>query len=271
MNKLIPVTGLLIISFSVYGYSLYRDNQSQTQQLTDYSEYVAQLLSQVETNSLQRVEDGKLIQQLRSDLNTATSQLTAASNQLAVTQGLVNPDYQRLESEIRNRINNELRQREESRTEYSTQLALIKQLSALEPTELGTLISLQGRYGEFLTSLNVSDERMEIIVGALNNMLTEQNQVRLELMTQARSAGRDTDRRQLRTQLGAINNPEAQIEYLSFALTEDELTAFTDFQELQQAEARSLRTFGGRPGIDGNAVLFNPDFQGGRGRARAIQ
>ncbi len=93
--------------------------------------------------SLQRVENDKFILQLRSDLNTAISQLlTAASNQLMVTQAQVSPGYQCLESERRNRINNELLQQQESRTEYGAQFALIKQLSALEPIELGSLISL---------------------------------------------------------------------------------------------------------------------------------
>jgi chromosome segregation ATPase len=269
MNKLVPVAGLLILSCGVYGYTLYRGNQSQAQQLTDYSEYVAQLLSQVESNTLQRVENDKLIQQLRSDLNTASSQLTAASNQLMVTQEQVSPDYQRLESEIRNRINNELRQQQESRTEDGAQLALIKQLSALEPSELGSLMSLQGRYGSFLNSLNTSDERLEVIVGALNNMLVEQNQVRTELLIEARSSGQD--RRQLRAQLGALdNNVEAQLESLSFALTEEELTAFSDFQELQETQnpGRDRAVFiGGQR----NGVLINPEFQSGSGRSRAIQ
>ncbi|MBQ15115.1 MAG: hypothetical protein QGG67_04980 [Gammaproteobacteria bacterium] len=271
MNKIIAALGFLTIASGAVGFGLYLDNQSNSVQLTEYSDYVEQLLSQVETNSLLRIEDEKLIEQLRSELNTTTSQLTAASNQLEVTQEQVSPDYQRLESEIRNRVSNELRRQEESRSEYGKQLDLIRQLSDLDPTELGALISLQGRYGGFLTSLDVSDERMEIIVGALNNMLAEQNQARMNLMAQAQSSSQDTNRRQLRRQLGALSSPEAQLESLSFALTDEELAIFSAFQDAQQAEAQALRAAGGRRGSDRNGVIFNPDFQSGSGRGRAIQ
>ncbi len=93
--------------------------------------------------------------------------------------------------------------------------------------------------------------------------------MRTELLREARSGGQDTDKRQLRAQLGALDdNLEAQLESLSCALTEEELTACFYFQELQQVEVRALRSSGGRLAINRNALLANPIFQGGSGKLK---
>jgi len=231
----------------VFAFDSIQSNKLQQQQLADYDKQVQQLLTQVENNSLKRLEYEKEIQQLSSQLITTNSQLTALSNQLQASQQQINPDYQEIEAQIRQKVRNELQQETESR-DSNSRIELIKQLSSLEPTELGELMSIQAQFGGFLQSLNVSDERMEVIVGALSDMVADQNQARMELAMSVRTqrGGSGASRREMGAQLRALSSPEAQLEALSFDLTEAELNALSAFQSEQQ---NSTRAFMANPAI----------------------
>ena len=72
---------------------------------------------------------------------------------------------------------------------------------------------------------------MDVVINALSNMLADQNQARSAIAEDRRenltavSSGNFPERMQ------AISDPEAQIEALSYELTESELNAFSEFQE----------------------------------------
>lgn len=99
---------------------------------------------------------------------------------------------------------------------------------------------MQGRYGEFLSALDVSEGRKEVIVDALINMMTDQDQQRRELIAQ--NAGSQQGRRELRREMFAISSPDAQVEALSYVLDDNEMAAFESFQEEQREQRRTTST-----------------------------
>ena len=237
-----------------YSYSLLQRNQSQQQQLDDYQLHVEQLLSQVEENSLQRIDDEKQIGALQSQLTVLRSQLTAASNRLQIAQQQSDPDYQQVEREIRQQVRQELQLQSEQSPERN-RVNLLRDLTALDPVELGEIMSLQGQFGGFLQSLDVSDERMEVIVSALGNLIAEQNQQRINLMLEARNQG--GNRREMRGELMAITSPEAQLQALSYDLTEEELAALADFQADRGNQQIFSRSFIANPTLGADDAAFN--------------
>lgn len=266
MKRAIIVAVVILGAGGAYALNVLQQGKLQTQKLANYEKQVEQLLSQVETNSLRRLDYEKQIQQLQSQLTTTNSQLTALSNQLQQSQTQVSPDYQQLEADIRQRLNREIQQQSE-RANTNTRANLVKQLTALDPVELGELMSLQGQFGGFLQSLNVGDERMEVIVAALSNLITEQNQARRELAIEMRSQQQDSSRREMRALMRDVNTPEAQREALSYALTDIELDALAQYQSEQQTSGRAL--IGGPSG-----GAYNPFFistQSGSGTGNAIR
>jgi hypothetical protein len=142
-----------------------------------------------------------------------------------------------MEQEIRERVIREVvqeSQRVPSRYEVS------EQLGRLDPEEMRQVMSMQGRYGEFLSELDVSEERKEVIVDALISMRTDQDQQRRELIAQ--KAGNQQGRRELRREMFAISSPEAQVEALSYVLDDNEMAAFESFQEEQREQRRTTST-----------------------------
>ncbi|PCJ23712.1 MAG: hypothetical protein COA96_11205 [SAR86 cluster bacterium] len=232
MKILIAAIVIVVGAGGVFSFNAAQQSALQEQQLTGYEKQVIQLLSQVEDYSVLRLEHEKQIQQLNSQLTTTSSQLTALSNQLQIVQQKVNPDYQKLENEIRQRLNREIQSQS---TNTGSRASLIRQMASLGPMELGELMSLNGQYGGFLSSLNVSDERMEVIVDALGNYITEQNQRRMEIIQEMQSQPKNSDPLAMRSLMANIGNLEDQLESLSYDLTESELAAFSAYQEQRQS------------------------------------
>lgn len=240
MKIIISVFAIGLVAGSIYAYNTLQQNQFQQQLLEDYERQVSRLMSQVEDNSRLRLSYESRVGELESELNTLSSQLTSTINELALAQKQANPEYLQLEREIRKQINSQL-QRQSEEHNPSSQLDLLKQLSALEPTELGQLMSLQGQFGGFLQNLDVSDERKEIIMNALSNLIADQTQARMNLMLEMRN--QQIGRGEMRRQRLAIDSPEAQREALSFDLTEDELAALAEFQNSRTPAQGANRIF----------------------------
>lgn len=273
MKKAITVAVIILFAGGAYAFNALQQGKLQRQKLTNYEKQVEQLLSQVETNSLRRLDNEKQIQQLQSQLTTTNSQLAALSNQLQQSQDQINPDYQQLEADMRQRLSKEIQQQQSASSNTNSRVNLLKQLSSLDPVEMGELMSLQGQFGGFLQSLNVDNERMEVIVDALSNLITEQNQARRELAMEMRSQQQDTSRREVRELMRDVSSPEAQREALSYALTDPELDALAEYQSQQQFNGRALTTDPravGRAGVFSGG-LFRADSQGGAGGGNSIR
>jgi hypothetical protein len=97
--------------------------------------------------------------------------------------------------------------------------------------EMSEIITLNAQYGDFLKSLNISEERMDVVINALSNMLADQNQARSAIAEDRRANPTAVSSGNFPERMQAISEPEAQIEALSYELTESELNAFSEFQE----------------------------------------
>lgn len=259
------VIAIVIVSAGYLTYRQNEQNQLDALQLASYEAQVTRLLGEIEQGSRSRLELESTLKELRSEINMLDSQLTSVTNQLAISEERINPEYDRMESEIRQQIAREEAVTEQRRRDtYSpgNRVELVRQLSELGPLELGEVMSLQGQFGGFLQSLAVSDERMEIVVDALGNLIADQNNARIALMQDARLGG-NFDRREMGTQMREIMSPEAQRASLSFVLTDDELSALDTFQSQQGNQGATIRSFVGNPNADGAAGAFI--FGGGRG------
>ena len=226
--SLILLIAMLVIG-SAYGYQLLQRSQLSERQVSDYQAQVSQLLSQTEINSLARLEYQKQNDSLQSEVNTLRSQLRAVSSELQLTQQ-ESPDRRALEQEIRQQLTAEFQRRSDNNATGS-RINLVKQLAAMDSVERSEFMSMQNRYGGFLGSLDVSDERMDVIIGALGNLIAAENQVRMEVIQQVRLG--EVAIEEVRDRMLGSLEQDNQLNQLSYVLTADELAAFSAYQDTQ--------------------------------------
>lgn len=223
-----------VTTLGVVGVAEWQRYQRQEQQISAYEQHVQKLLGEVEASSVRRLDAEKELEQMRSALAEVRSQITSVNNQLQVAQAQISPEYAAMEQRIRREVRAELQPQRPQQTS-SSKTTLLRQLSALDPAEMGNLMTMQGMYGGFLQSLNVDDVRMEIIVDGLSNMIAEQNQARMDLMLELQQENADPG--QFRERMQTINDPANQVEALSFVLTDEEMALFKQFQASQPQQA----------------------------------
>jgi hypothetical protein len=259
MKIAISLAIICLILIGVFGFDEFQQGKLLRQQIAEYTRQNTQLLTQIEDNSLQRIEAGKTLESLHKALNSRDSQVAALERQLEITRQQIDPDYQQIENTIRQQVRRE-QQVQASNLRFDPRINLIRQLSELDPTARGELFALQGQYGDFLQSLDVTDERMDVIINALSNMLAEQNQARMQLLEDMQANPQQTNRRDLRQQMAAVSNPEAQLERLAYDLSESELDTFATFQSQRQNSILSINS--------ADTSSYNPFFFGGSGIQR---
>lgn len=231
MKIILGLAIAILIAGSGYAYLLIEQNQLKDQQVSDYRAQVSQLLSETETNSLARLDYEKQIGSLQSEVNTLSSQLTSVSNQLQMAQQeSESPDIRALEQEIRQQLVEEFQQ-QDNVANAGSRTGLVKQLAAMDATERSELMSLQNRYGDFLGSLDVSDQRMDVIIGALGNVIATENAARMEVLQQVQAG--QVDLAEVRDKMLGIHDQDNMLNELSYVLTEQELAAFSDYQDAQ--------------------------------------
>jgi len=251
-----------------FTYNEMQQNNLLTQQIDDYVRQNSQLLTQIENNSLKNSESAKTLHSLQDELKNRESQLAALSRQLETAQQQIDPDYQRIEFRTRQQLTNEI-QASNNTPNLDPRIALLKQLSQLDPMVMGEIMALNAQYGEYIKGLNVSEEREEVIINALHNMIADQNQAREQLMQEMLTDPQSTGRDDLHRLMEATSSPEAQLNALSYDLTEAELNAFSEFQEEQQDIFSSFEIFGGP--VNGPIFLGDDVVQFGSGQSGAIQ
>jgi hypothetical protein len=190
-------------------------------------------------------------------LKNRESQLAALSRQLVTTQQQIDPDYQQVESNIRQQLTSEI-QASNNTPNLDPRIAVFKQLSELDPIVMGEIMALNAQYGKYIKGLNVSKEREEVIINALHNMIADQNQARGELMLEMQTADPLLPTRaELFNQMRAISDPNSQLEVLAYDLTASELDAFAEFQEQRQNTSASFGPISGTSGVlSGGAAFF---------------
>lgn len=266
--KILLSVSLIAIALTVFAYNERQQKNFAVQKIDDYARQNSQLLTQIESNSVRNIESERQLLSLQKELNSSRNQRIALEHQLELSQQRIDPDYEQMESRIREQVNRELQSNEEIGS-ADTRLDLVKKLSELNPDEMGELFALNGQYGAYLQSLDVSDERMDVVINALSEMISNQNQARSEIIQAMRADPAAANRGDLALQMQAINHTEAQREALSYSLTESELDAFVEFQKQRQDSTTAFTTFGGaRNGI---RLRSEGQFQNNAGQPRAIQ
>lgn len=253
MSSAIALLGLIAV---VYAVQATRQNQQLEQQLQDNKERLAQMLQQVEENTLRRLDDEKQIDALRNELLLANSRSTTLGEQLEAVRQQVDPDFAAMEEQIRSRVTREVQRQLQSDQDQPSSASLISQLSALSMEERVALMAVQAQYGGFLDSLNVDRQRKEVIAEALMNLTREQNQARIDLASQ------QLPPQEIRRQMAAINNPAAVQESLAYALTEAEIAQLLAWQQ-----ANPTNVAFGATGAAGGPVFMMRAERGGRGTA----
>lgn len=216
----------LILAFA---FSEMQQSRLLTQQIDDYARQNSQLLTQIENNSLQKLETANALQSLQSELNNREGQIAALSRQMTLAQQQADPDYEQVEARIRQQLSRELQASNWAATD--PRVSVLKQLLNFDPMEMGEIITINAQYGGFLKSLNISEERMAVVINALSNMLADQNQARSAMAEDMRANPAALGSGEFQERMQAISEPEAQIEALSYELTELELNAFSEYQE----------------------------------------
>ncbi len=277
-NKLIACAlGVLLLGGAITTYQLVAQSRLQQEQLASFEDYVAQLQQELETFAEQQVAYETELNILRREQANSQSQVLSLENELTLAEAKIDPDVVQLEQRIRERIVVEMQQ---ANSQPASRTDLLKQLTALEPDELGQLMSIQGLYGGFLRELDVDERRMEVIIDGLSNIIQEQNQLRMDAIEELRNNPEQDNARALREQMLALSSPEAQLEALSFLLTEEELEIYQAFQ-LEQQQNGVIRTQTlsinqeARPFVGGRAAFIggssNVVIQDGQGQTQAIQ
>jgi len=239
--KIVLVLAMLLIGGG-YAYRLTEQNRLKEQQVSDYQVQVGQLLSEIEADSRARLQYQRQIDDLQDEVNYLSNQLASVANQLLqVQQG--SADIQVLERALSQQLGMEFQQ-SGAGSVPGLRTVLVKQLLSMEPTKRAEFLSLQNLYGEFLGSLDVGDERMELITGALAHMLAIEKQEREKVLQQIREGLLDPD---IIGELWIrIGSQESQLNEMSNVLTEQELTAFSDYRESLRFRPENINsvTFG---------------------------
>ena len=230
MKLLIPVSLAAIILVGGFTYSQMQQRNLLAQQIDDYARQNSQLLTQIENNSLNNIETDRALRSLQSELSSRDSQLAALSRQLETAQQQIDPDYQQIETRIRQQLSREI-QASNNTLNSDPRIAVLKQLSELDPMVMGEIMALNAQYGEFIKGLNVSEEREEVIINALHNLITDQNQARSEIVQSMQADPQAVTRGDMRRQMRAISDPGSQLEALAYDLSETELDAFAEYQQ----------------------------------------
>ena len=229
MKILLSLAIVMLLVSGGYAYQLSAQNQLKEQQVNDYRAQLGQLLTETEDSSLARLDYEQQIDSLQTEVNILNSQLRSAAGQLALGQQ-GSTDVRALERDIRRQVAAEYRQQRDNEPTGS-RTSLAKQLAQMEAIERSEFMSMQNRYGDFIGSLDVSDERMDVIIGALSNVIATENQARMKLIQQVQSG--EVNLEALGEQMLAVHDQEAQLNELSYVLTADELAAFSEYQDQQ--------------------------------------
>jgi len=237
-TKILSISATLLLSASAFAaFQLYSHMSLQAEQIASYESFVSDLQAELDSTAQERVDYESRLAEMGRELVSAQEAIRGLNDELELAREQINPDVYLMEQEIRERVIREVVQ-EAERTPSRYEIS--EQLSRLDPEEMRQVMSMQGRYGEFLSALDVSEGRKEVIVDALINMMTDQDQQRRELIAQ--NAGNQQGRRELRREMFAISSPDAQVEALSYVLDDNEMAAFESFQEEQREQRRTTST-----------------------------
>ena len=228
---------VFLSSLSAY---LYWEKLNDNNLLLEYEDYVQRLLSQVEESKVKEIAQEIELARLRDELDALNANLVTITESPISTEDNSAPDYQESDKEMRQRIIYE-HELDNANNNSDRTLELIKEITALDPSSINEIMSLQRQFGSFIQALNVDDGRMEEIVGVLTDYVVGQSQARQQILSEARSE--QIDRRQVGTLMRAVMDRDFMYEELSIHLTQSEISLL----QKTHAEQASQEEFDGRP------------------------
>jgi len=123
-------------------------------------------------------------------------------------------------------------------------VSLLRQFGELNPEDLGQLMSLQMQFGNYLQSLEISDERMTVVVDALGNMIADQEQTTRDFVKSLQQQKGGIDPAAMGRQIVELNSRGNQLETLSYSLNQQELDALSEYWETQGGQAMTFEISG---------------------------
>ena len=139
---------------------------------------------------------------------------------------LIDPDIEELQTSIRREVEEALIQAQIEMENDRKQTSMVSELSKLSPARLSTLVRVNTLYGDFFNALDVSDERMEILVNAFIEMTEIQNSALDEVR-----ASNPRTKEEAEALMIPILDSNLVNEVVSVELTDEELELFTVYQE----------------------------------------
>lgn len=225
MKATFTIVGCLVAAVaSYYSFALRQENGLLNQQIVEHYRLRQQLLGQIEENTRQRLQYQQQIETLQENLLSSTSQLNHLSSQRQTPKEMTSPDYDRLESDIRNVLEIEYAEEIERWRKPAAVASLISSLSSLDGQERRAVIQVERQFRSVLEGLDIDESRREALVQLLVQFTSDRILVRQDIISS------NLPRDEIRRQLQGVNNPDFLATTLSAVLNPDEIL---QFQELQ--------------------------------------
>ncbi|HBW83054.1 MAG TPA: hypothetical protein DEF79_03325 [Gammaproteobacteria bacterium] len=248
---------LFLVSILV-AFKFFPQSQLKNDQLSRYQTLLANMRTELDEFAEQRIAYESEIASLNKELRANREVAELLKKDIALAQEQISPDPYRSDQQIRAKGLHEIA-RQQRTNDIPTRAGLLNQLTSLEQEEVSEILSLQSNYGRFLQALDVSEERMEVIVDSLLSQIAANNRARRDIIEE--NVGNPESSRSIRRELFALDSPAAQREAVSYLLYESELEVFDSFQEERQQQRQMSRTHlpGGSSGRAGNK-MFNENI-----------
>lgn len=207
---------LLVLSLGIFSARQYIESQSLQARALRLDEIQPQLLSQVEANTTQRLNFEQQISSLERDLSFATNQIHALSLALQEARENANPDIEAIREQARQDLEEDLK---------NDPLAVARLMMgnrSLEQQQSSARSLVAMSYNEFLSQLDIDEDRENRIRELLTSLQMEQNQ-----------AARDRADGDIDTStFTEIFSTQYMLNQLASLLTEEEQEIFSEYREI---------------------------------------
>lgn len=228
MSQKLTITVSIIALLLLLASSLqFGENRRLSAEFEKQEDFKSQLLTQVEDNTIQRLDFEKRIAGLEKNLISAANQIQTLSGALQEARENVSPDIEKIRQQARLEIKAEL-----ENDNPNSIAAITARMRRPEVIESFARIQMNLQYGEFIGSLKTDQSRADQIKNLLVDILAEQNLGAVRLAAGELELSEITETRApdyIRNQLASL-------------LTPDELREFEDY-ESGNSERMLRRTY----------------------------
>ena len=216
MSQKIAITASIIALLLLVASSLqFGENQRLSAELKKQEDFKSKFLTQVEDNTIQRLDFEKRIADLEKNLASAANQIQTLSGALQEARENVNPDIEKIRQQARLEMKAEL-----ENDNQNSIAAMAARMRSPEFIESSARMQMNLRDGEFIGSLKTDQSRADQIKNLLVDILAEQN------LEAVRVAAGELDM----SEIMETRAPDYIRNQLALLLTPDELREFEDYE-----------------------------------------